>query len=103
MAQVIKADIIAPFSFLGLLASEGQVPSATTLPADTMILSVAVEEAARELASDITAKGDFFSLMVENDQMRAEVKRQRKHSFKIVRPVSLGGTFTAGMGRRAAV
>ena len=85
MAQALNNTIeFAPFSFLALLAGEGQVPGAVSGSTDKEIFTVAAEEAVREIASDLTAKGDFFSLMVENGLMA---------NIKIVRPTNLGGGF----------
>lgn len=92
MAKTVQNEQLGAFTFLGLLASEGQVPHATAQSADTPIFSVAAEEAVREVASDLTAEGDFFSLMVENGQMRAE-EPAKKYGIKIVRPTNLGGGF----------
>jgi len=97
MARVVKQEEISAFTFLGLLASEGQVPRTTAQSADKLILSVAAEEVVREAVSDYTAKGDFFSLMVENGQMRGE-EPVKKYSIKIVRPTGLGGGFGGGFG-----
>lgn len=93
MAQALDSTIeFTPFSFLALLAGEGQVPGAVSGSTDKDIFTVAVEEAAREVASDLTATGDFFSLMVENGLMAQEAPR-KKYNFKIVRPTNLGGGF----------
>jgi len=88
---------LGAFSFLGLLASEGQIPGTTAAPATTAIYSVIAEEMAREVVSDFTAKGDFFSLMVENGQMRDRAPA-KKYNFKIVRPTNLGGGFGGTFG-----
>lgn len=93
MSQVLNNTIeFTPFSFLALLAGEGQVPGAVSGSTDKEIFTVAAEEAAREVASDLTAKGDFFSLMVENGLMAKEAPR-KKYNIKIVRPTNLGGGF----------
>lgn len=85
-------DQIAAFSFMGLLASEGKIPGVASASADQEFFLVATEELAREVASDLTATGDFFMLMTEAGMMRAEpVKKPRQ--FKITRPRGLGGDF----------
>ncbi|NVJ98592.1 MAG: hypothetical protein HWE25_10595 [Alphaproteobacteria bacterium] len=83
---------IAAFSFMGLLASEGKIPGVDSASADKEFFLVATEELAREAVSDLTATGDFFSLMVENGMMSAEVARKPRQ-FKITRPRGLGGDF----------
>jgi len=88
---------LAPFSFLALMASEGQVPNVKSGSTDKEIFAVAVEEAVREVASDLTAKGDFFSLMTENGQMAATAPA-KKYNVKIVRPTHLGGGFGGSFG-----
>lgn len=97
MAKAVLNEELGAFSFLGLLASEGQVPHTTAQSADTPIFSVTAEEAVREAASDFAAEGDFFSFMVENGQMRAE-EPAKKYNIKIVRPTSLGGGFGGNFG-----
>jgi len=97
MAKGMNTNELGAFSFLGLLASEGQVPDTTAQSADTPIFAVVADEAVRGLASDLMAEGDFFALMVEAGQMRAEAPA-KKYNFKIVRPTSLGGGFGGGYG-----
>ena len=97
MAKAVQNQELGAFSFLGLLASEGKVPNTSAKNADTTIFSVAAEEAVRTVASDLTAEGDFFSLLVENGQMRGEAPA-KKYSIKIVRPTNLGGGFGGGFG-----
>ncbi len=100
MAQAIRTTELTPFSFMALMAAEGQIPHTTSASADKKILAVAVDSKVREVASDLVAEGDFFSLMVENNQMLPEPKA-RPFNFKIVRPVSLGGSFPAHFDGRA--
>ena len=97
MAKAAHTQELGAFTFLGLLASEGQVPHTTAQSAATPIFTVTVDTAVRSVASDLTAKGDFFALMVENGQMRAE-EPAKKYNIKIVRPTSLGGGFGGGVG-----
>ncbi|TNE62843.1 MAG: hypothetical protein EP335_11120 [Alphaproteobacteria bacterium] len=85
------------YSFMGLLASEGRIPGVESAAADKEFLLVALEEGARELVSDFTATGDFFSLMTEAGMMKAEAPK-KPYRFKIVRPSGLGGGFRGGMG-----
>jgi len=92
MAKLMNTTELGAFSFLGLLASEGQVPHATAQSADTPIFAVIADEAVRGVASDLMAEGDFFALMVEAGQMRAEAPA-KKYNFKIVRPTNLGGGY----------
>ena len=94
--QSIKTEL-APFSFMALLAGEGQVPATISASTDKEIFIVAVEDTVREIASDLTAKGDFFSLMVQNGQMMAEAPK-KKYNIRIVRPTGLGGGFGGGFG-----
>ena len=91
MAQQVRNEELQALSFLGLMASEGQVPGACSGKVYTPA-SVIVEDAVREYASDVTAEGDFFLLMVENGQMAAEAPR-KKYNIKISRPTNLGGGF----------
>ena len=78
MATTVKQiQTVEAFSFMGLMAANGQVPGAVCGSRDKEFFFAATEEAAIELALDLTAKGDFFSLMT--------------------RPSSLGGGF-GGMG-----
>ena len=95
-AQNIITEL-APFSFMALLAGEGKVPMAVSGSTDKAILTVAVEETVREIASDLTAKGNFFSLMVENGQMAATAPK-KKYNIRIVRPTGLGGGFGGSFG-----
>ncbi len=97
MTMTVEKTELGAFSFMGLLASEGQVPHTSAQSADTPIYSLVAEEAIREFASDVTAKGDFFTLMVEAGQMRSE-EPAKKYNFKIVRPTNLGGGFGGGYG-----
>lgn len=90
MAQTLKTTELAPYSFMALMASEGQIPHTTSAPAKPLSASVSLEDRVREIASDITAEGDFLSLMVEKKQMRA-LPKARPISIKIVRPANLGG------------
>ena len=96
MARALKKNELKAFTFMGLLASEGQIPDTAAQSADTAIFTLAAEELVREVASDLTAKGDFFGLMVENGQMPAEAPTL-KYNIKIVRPVNLGGSDFGGM------
>ena len=80
--QTVRQTELGAFTFLGLLASEGQVPFTTAQSADTPIYTLMAEDAVREMASDIAAEGTFFDLLVENGQMRAEAPA-KKFNFKI--------------------
>jgi len=95
MAKAVTTEELQVFTFLGLLAGEGQVPGACSGEIYTPF-AVAAEETILEVASDLAATGDFFSLMVENGQMRAE-EPAKKYDIKIVRPTSLGGGFGGGV------
>jgi hypothetical protein len=97
MTNTVQQTELGAFTFLGLLASEGQVPFATAQGADTPIYTLMAEEAVREMTSDIRAEGTFFDLMIENGLMTAE-KPAKKFNFKIVRPTNLGGGFGGGYG-----
>jgi len=97
MTNTVTNSQLGAFSFMGLLASEGKVPGTTAAPASTPVFSVIAEDLVREVASDLTAKGDFFSLMVETGQMRAQ-EPAKKYNIKIVRPTSLGGGFGGTFG-----
>ncbi|NVJ69156.1 MAG: hypothetical protein HWE08_02305 [Alphaproteobacteria bacterium] len=88
---------ISAFSFMGLMASEGKIPGVTSGSADKQFFLVATEEAAREAVSDLTATGDFFSLMTEAGMMRP-VAQRKPLQFKITRPSGLGGGFTGMTG-----
>ena len=91
MVEQVKVEELQALSFLGLMASEGKVPGACSGAVYTPA-SLLVEEAIREYASDLTAEGDFFQLMVANGQMAAEAPR-KKYNIKISRPTNLGGGF----------
>ncbi|WP_286828202.1 MULTISPECIES: hypothetical protein [Kordiimonas] len=85
---------IAAFSFMGLMASEGKIPGVVSGSANKQFFLVATEEAANELASDLTATGDFFALMTEAGMMRpVEPKQKKPFRIKITRPSGLGGGF----------
>lgn len=86
----------APYSFMGLMASNGKVPGAIS-GTEKEIISVALENAVRETASDLTATGDFFSFMVENGLMAAEAPA-KKYKIKITRPTNLGGDLDGTFG-----
>ncbi|WP_417450763.1 hypothetical protein [Kordiimonas sp.] len=97
MANAAKEfETVDAFSFMGLMAANGKVPGAVCGSKAKEFFLVAAEEAAIELALDLTAKGDFFTLMTANGMMRAEPAR-KPSQFKITRPRSLGGGF-GGMG-----
>jgi len=96
MARALKKNELKAFTFMGLLASEGQVPDTAAQSADTTIFTLATEELVRDVAFGMTAKGDFFGLMVENGQMPAQ-DPALKYNIKIVRPVNLGGSDFGGM------
>ena len=100
--ELNRIQELAPFSFMALLADNGQVPGAISGSTDKDFLAVTVEETVREIASDLTAKGDFFSLMVEHGMMAKEAPA-RKYNIKIVRPSGLGGGFTGNFGGGALV
>ena len=97
MKNTAMDNQLGAFSFMGLLASEGQVPGTTAAPASTPVFSVSLEDTVREVASDLTASGDFFSLMVEHGQMR-DREPVKKYKIKIVRPTNLGGGFGGTFG-----
>lgn len=97
MAKELNTLEYAPYSFLGLLASEGNVPGAVSGSTDKEVFSVAVENTVREVASDLNAKGDFLSFMVENGLMAKEAPA-KKYKFKITRPANLGGGFGGNFG-----
>ncbi|WP_262691134.1 hypothetical protein [Kordiimonas aestuarii] len=97
MANTVKEfETVDAFSFMGLMAANGQVPGAVCGSKEKGFFFASAEEAAIELALDLTAKGDFFTLMTANGMMRAAPKR-KPAQFKITRPRSLGGGF-GGMG-----
>ncbi|UTW54442.1 hypothetical protein [Kordiimonas sp. SCSIO 12610] len=91
----IRTETIAPFSFMGLMAGEGLIPGTASASVQKEVTSVAIQESINELASDMKANDTFFTLMEEAGQM-SKIERVRKsYSFKIVRPVGLGGAQTA--------
>jgi len=93
MAKLVNTSYeLAPYSFLALMAGEGKLPGTVSGSKEKMILTVAVEETAREVISDLTAEGDFFSLMVANGLMSPAAPK-KKINIKIVRPTNLGGGF----------
>lgn len=96
MAKVANEHVsLEAYSFMGLMAAKGKVPGAVCGRKEEFFL-VTAEEAVSELAQDLSAKGDFFTLMTANGMMRAEPAR-KPIQFKITRPRSLGGGF-GGMG-----
>ncbi|MCJ9427500.1 hypothetical protein [Kordiimonas marina] len=92
-AQMVEQ--INPFTFMGLMASKGNIPGVVSKSDDKQFMLVALEEGARGLVSDLTAKGDFFSLMTEFGMMKAEDPK-KPYMFRIVRPSGLGGGFKGG-------
>ncbi|WP_417460143.1 hypothetical protein [Kordiimonas sp.] len=97
MAKVANEFVtLEAYSFMGLMAANGKVPGAVCGRKDKEFFLVTAEETVSELALDLTAKGDFFTLMTANGMMRAEPVR-KPIQFKITRPSSLGGGF-GGMG-----
>ena len=95
MAKVANTvEQLAPFSFMGLLANEGQVPGAsgeiTVSPA-----SAKIDELKSDLSVGFKEDINLFSLMVETGAMAANAPaKRRSFNFKaprIVRPMSLGG------------
>lgn len=96
MANTVKQiETVDAFSFMGLMAAHGKVPGVTCGSKDKTFFFADTEEAAIELALDLTAKGDFFTLMTAKGMMRAEPVR-KPMQFKITRPRSLGGGFGGG-------
>ena len=70
-----ETDIVEAHSFLGLLAGEGQIPGRSSSPVQDMALAGQFD-AAWKAVTDVTATAfndsDFFDLMVDARQMRAE-------------------------------
>jgi hypothetical protein len=93
MANTVKEfETVDAFSFMGLMAAHGKVPGVACGSKDKTFILADTEEAAIELALDLTAKGDFFTLMTAKGMMRAEPVR-KPIQFKITRPRNLGGGF----------
>jgi len=86
---------IDPFTFMGLMASKGNIPGVVSKSDDKEFMLVALESGARNMVSDLTAKGDCFSLMTEFGMMKAE-EPKKPFMFRIVRPTGLGGGFKGG-------
>jgi len=95
MAATAKMnEQISAFSFMGLMAAEGKIPGVVSGSTETHSLFAAGEELISEVASDLTATGDFFTLMTEAGMMRpVEPKKKTAFQIKITRPSGLGGGF----------
>lgn len=93
---VNKNNQIDAYSFMGLMAGEGQIPGTASKPTTEHFWLAEAQDLVTLTASDMTATGDFFTLMVENGMMRAEEVR-KPIQIKITRPRGLGGDF-GGIG-----
>jgi len=83
---------IDAFSFMGLMASEGKIPGTQSGSANRHFYAAEAEEMTRQAVSDLTATGDFFSLMTEKGMMKPAPAR-KPIQIKITRPRALGGGF----------
>ncbi len=68
-------EMVNGYSFMGLLASEGQVPGRTSSPLNAMVTAGRVDTAWAAVTGAVDMMlddSDFFDLMVDAKQMQAE-------------------------------
>lgn len=73
MKQIVK-DTVGAYSFMGLMAGEGQIPGRSSSPLDEVFLSDRVDALwnfVSGTADAMTEDTTFFDLMVDAGQMEA--------------------------------